>query len=175
MRGLKDRIAVVTGAGGGIGRKICRRSVEEGVNIVAVDLNASVKKPLDKSASRAASTCIAVAITFLSLLTGAAGAATAQELFIHELAILAGDLASWQRDQAKPAGRSNPQARGAPGMTAPRFDVTTMLPIESIDAQTSVTVLRRDRAPDELQLAALRRAWTADPAIRGFRGGPRAG
>jgi hypothetical protein len=129
----------------------------------------SVKKRLEKSASRAASTCIAVAVTFLSLLAGTAGAATAQELFIHKLAILAGDLASWQLDQAKPAGRSNPQARGAPGTTA-RFDVTTMLPIESIDAQTSVTVFLRDGVPNELQLAALRRAWTVDPAIRGFRG-----
>ena len=63
---------------------------------------------LEKSASRAASTCLAVAVSFLSPLTGTA---TAQELFIH-----------------------------------------------------------RDGGPDELQPAALRRAWTADPAIRSFRG-----
>jgi 2-hydroxycyclohexanecarboxyl-CoA dehydrogenase len=40
MRGLNKRVAVVTGAAGGIGREICRRFLEEGVDIIAVDLNA---------------------------------------------------------------------------------------------------------------------------------------
>ena len=45
-----------------------------------------------------------------------------------------------------------------------------MPPIESIDAQTDVAVFLRNGVPDVLRLAALRRAWTVDPAIRGFRG-----
>lgn len=39
MRGLKDRVAVVTGAAGGIGRAICERFVDEGVKLIAADVN----------------------------------------------------------------------------------------------------------------------------------------
>lgn len=38
MRGLKGRVAVVTGAAGGIGQALCRRFVEEGVTVVAADI-----------------------------------------------------------------------------------------------------------------------------------------
>jgi 2-hydroxycyclohexanecarboxyl-CoA dehydrogenase len=40
MRGLENRVAVVTGAAGGIGRAICRRFIDEAINIVALDVNA---------------------------------------------------------------------------------------------------------------------------------------
>ena len=46
MRGLKNKVAVVTGAAGGIGSPICKRFLEEGVNIVAIDLNADALKQL---------------------------------------------------------------------------------------------------------------------------------
>ncbi|EGP53975.1 glucose 1-dehydrogenase [Pseudorhizobium flavum] len=39
MKGLKERVVLVTGAAGGIGRAICNRFVEEGVKLVAADLN----------------------------------------------------------------------------------------------------------------------------------------
>jgi 2-hydroxycyclohexanecarboxyl-CoA dehydrogenase len=48
MRGLKDRVAVVTGAAGGIGRAICRRLAEEGTRVVAADIN---EAELEKFAS----------------------------------------------------------------------------------------------------------------------------
>ncbi|MEX2628961.1 MAG: glucose 1-dehydrogenase [Tistlia sp.] len=38
MRGLRGRVAVVTGAAGGIGRALCTRFVEEGVRLVAADI-----------------------------------------------------------------------------------------------------------------------------------------
>lgn len=41
MRGLKDRVAIVTGAAGGIGQAICARFVDEGVKLVAADVNAA--------------------------------------------------------------------------------------------------------------------------------------
>ncbi len=41
MRALKDKIVVITGAAGGIGRAICRRFAEEGARIVAVDKDAA--------------------------------------------------------------------------------------------------------------------------------------
>ena len=126
-----------------------------------------VEKRLEKSAPRAPSTCIAVAA---AALLGAASAATAQESFIHKPAFLANDLASRQLRQATPADHSNPVQRGAPEATAPRIDAATVPPIESIDAHTDVTVFLRNGVPDELRLAALRRAWTEDSAIRNFKG-----
>ncbi|WP_321390505.1 SDR family oxidoreductase [Emcibacter sp.] len=39
MKGLTDRVAVVTGAASGIGQAIARRFVEEGVRVIAVDRN----------------------------------------------------------------------------------------------------------------------------------------
>jgi len=42
--------------------------------------------------------------------------------------------------------------------------------IDAIDAQTDITVFLRGGVPTELRLAALRRAWSADPAIRDFKG-----
>lgn len=39
MRGLEGRVALVTGAAGGIGRAICERFVDEGIKLVAADVN----------------------------------------------------------------------------------------------------------------------------------------
>lgn len=65
MRGLKDRVAVVTGAAGGIGREICRRFIEEDVRIVALDVNADALKSLavDLRAGEERLFCLAVDIT----------------------------------------------------------------------------------------------------------------
>ncbi|MGB3864539.1 MAG: glucose 1-dehydrogenase [Xanthobacteraceae bacterium] len=46
MRGLEGRVAIVTGAAGGIGRAICRRFVDEGVSIIALDVNDDALKEL---------------------------------------------------------------------------------------------------------------------------------
>ncbi|WP_028226344.1 glucose 1-dehydrogenase [Paraburkholderia ferrariae] len=40
MRGLKEKVVIVTGAAGGIGRALCRRFVEEDAQVVALDLDA---------------------------------------------------------------------------------------------------------------------------------------
>jgi len=106
----------------------------------------------------------------LSLLAATAGAATAHELFIYQPAILASDPASQQLEQGKPADHPNPPERRAPEVTASGFDPATLPPIETIDAQTDITVFLRSGVPNELRLAALRRAWTKDPAIRDFKG-----
>jgi NAD(P)-dependent dehydrogenase (short-subunit alcohol dehydrogenase family) len=44
MRGLQDRVAVVTGAGSGIGLASARRLAEEGAKVVAVDLDEAAGK-----------------------------------------------------------------------------------------------------------------------------------
>ena len=52
----------------------------------------------------------------------------------------------------------------------PDPDLSSLPPIESIDAATDITAFLRKGIPRELSRAALRRAWTADPAIRDFVG-----
>lgn len=39
MRGLKDKVAIITGAAGGIGRSLVQRFLEEGTRVAALDLN----------------------------------------------------------------------------------------------------------------------------------------
>ena len=39
MRGIKGKVAVVTGGGGGIGAAICRRFGEEGASVAVFDIN----------------------------------------------------------------------------------------------------------------------------------------
>ena len=50
------------------------------------------------------------------------------------------------------------------------FDIASLPPIESIDADTDVTAFLRPGVPPDLTRAALRRAWSTDPAIRDFVG-----
>ena len=52
----------------------------------------------------------------------------------------------------------------------PDVDLSSLPPIESIDAATDITAFLRKGIPQELSRAALRRAWSADPAIRDFIG-----
>jgi 2-hydroxycyclohexanecarboxyl-CoA dehydrogenase len=48
MKGLQGKVALVTGAAGGIGGAICRRLVDEGVKLVAADLNEAALKDFVK-------------------------------------------------------------------------------------------------------------------------------
>ena len=64
---------------------------------------------------------------------------------------------------------TEPQADAAQ-KAEPEFDVASLPPIESINALTDVTAFLRQGVPAELTRAALRRVWTADPAIRDFVG-----
>lgn len=50
------------------------------------------------------------------------------------------------------------------------LDLSSLPSIESIDAATDVTAFLRKGIPQELSRAALRRAWSSDPAIRDFVG-----
>jgi hypothetical protein len=52
----------------------------------------------------------------------------------------------------------------------PELDLSSLPPIESITGATDITAFLRKGIPPELTRAALRRAWSSDPAIRDFVG-----
>jgi hypothetical protein len=80
------------------------------------------------------------------------------------------------RSQALPAAdaaSATPPAenRAKPAADAKAgFDLASLPPIESITAATDLRAFMNPGVPAELTRAALRRAWTADPAIRDFVG-----
>ena len=84
-----------------------------------------------------------------------------------------------QAEQPAPPAAAARDPRSAPGdgvsdatakKTDAEFDPATLPPIESITAISDVTAFLRAGVPVELTRAALRRVWTADPAIRDFVG-----
>ena len=84
-----------------------------------------------------------------------------------------------QREQAAPdappteraTGDATPPAPAArPGPVEPAFDLSSLPPIETITAETDIRAFLAPGVPAELRLAALRRAWVADPKVRDFVG-----
>jgi hypothetical protein len=60
--------------------------------------------------------------------------------------------------------------RKPPVAGAPAFDPASLPSLDSIGAQTDIRAFLQAGVPNDLKLAALRRAWSADPAIRDFKG-----
>lgn len=75
-----------------------------------------------------------------------------------------------QQDASEEAQREAQSTAATEEGSKPEVDLSNLPPIESIDAATDVTAFLREGIPQELSRAALRRAWTADPAIRDFVG-----
>jgi len=73
-------------------------------------------------------------------------------------------------EKAAEAQEASPSDRTAAEPVPPERDLSSLPPIESIDAATDITAFLRKGIPQELSRAALRRAWSADPAIRDFVG-----
>jgi hypothetical protein len=82
-------------------------------------------------------------------------------------------------DVDMPATRSTPETSVTPNEAAPvvekdsdgpRLDLALLPPIESITAHTDIRAFLAPGVPRELAAAALRRAWSVDPAIRDFVG-----
>jgi hypothetical protein len=74
------------------------------------------------------------------------------------------------REEAAEADGSSPCNRATAEPVSLETDLSNLPPIESIDAVTDITAFLRKGIPQELSRAALRRAWSADPAIRDFVG-----
>lgn len=64
----------------------------------------------------------------------------------------------------------NAERAAVPSTEPAAFDISQLPPIESITAATDVRTFLAPGVPAELTRAALRRAWSADPAIRDFVG-----
>src|SRR3981189_3250390 len=75
--------------------------------------------------------------------------------------------------QAEAASTGVEAATEQPGIdaaTQEAFDPASLPSIDSITADTDIVAFLRSDVPTELTRAALRRAWTSDPAIRDFIG-----
>jgi hypothetical protein len=57
-----------------------------------------------------------------------------------------------------------------PELPEPPFDPASLPSLDSIGAQTDIRAFLQANVPPDLVRAALRRAWTADPVIRNFKG-----
>ena len=67
-----------------------------------------------------------------------------------------------------PTAQEGSLQAGAPSK-AP-FDPDSLPPVDSITAESDIKAFLQSGVPQDLTRAALRRAWTADPAIRDFVG-----
>ncbi len=90
-------------------------------------------------------------------------------------------LARWSRrkrearakaTQPDPATHDEVQSAPPPGANDddPDFDLSSLPSLDSITSATDIKAFLRKGIPQELTRAALRRAWSADPAIRDFVG-----
>jgi len=59
---------------------------------------------------------------------------------------------------------------GAGGLVANTADLGRLPPIDSIEARTDIRQFLAASVPTDVQVAALRRVWSADPSIRDFVG-----
>jgi hypothetical protein len=80
------------------------------------------------------------------------------------------DSAEPESDRTAPGSQPRQAISKDDAGTPPEFDVTKLPPVESIDADTEISAFMQKGVPSALRHAALRRAWSADPAIRDFMG-----
>lgn len=73
--------------------------------------------------------------------------------------------------RAQPASARDDRAPAGDGKSSlPTFDLAKLPSLDSITAETDIRAFLLPGVPAELSRAALRRAWSADPAIRDFVG-----
>lgn len=86
-----------------------------------------------------------------------------------------GFLARWSRLKRGEEERGE-EARPQPVEPAPEppeaetVDLASLPPLDSLCAESDYTAFLKEGVPEELRRLALRKAWTSDPAISGFRG-----
>jgi Protein of unknown function (DUF3306) len=89
----------------------------------------------------------------------------------------AGDERERSTGEARPSERAadavpppQPVQAADAETTDPAFDLSKLPPIESITAETDIRAFLAPGVPADVRLAALRRAWVADPKVRDFVG-----
>ena len=80
----------------------------------------------------------------------------------------AADAPAASADAAKPAAAS--PARQGEAAPIPEFDLSKLPSLDSIGADSDIKAFLQSGVPLALRNAALRRAWSADPAIRNYIG-----
>ena len=80
----------------------------------------------------------------------------------------AADAPAASADAAKPAAAS--PARQGEAAPVPEFDLSKLPSLDSIGADSDIKAFLQSGVPLALRNAALRRAWSADPAIRNYIG-----
>jgi hypothetical protein len=78
--------------------------------------------------------------------------------------------ADTRRDDEAPSPPSSAKLEPSPAVAKPTFDLSKLPALDSITSASDVRAFLMPGVPPELTRAALRRAWTADPAIRDFVG-----
>lgn len=71
---------------------------------------------------------------------------------------------------APPPVAATPAPPPAPAPEEPPFDIASLPAIDSLTLASDFTAFLRKEVPEALKRAALRRAWSLDPAIRDFIG-----
>jgi Protein of unknown function (DUF3306) len=74
------------------------------------------------------------------------------------------------RDYGEDAAATAPKEGEKTAANSQPLDLVSLPPIDLIGANTDISAFLRPGVPMELTRAALRRAWTSDPAIRDFVG-----
>ena len=82
-----------------------------------------------------------------------------------------GFLSRWSRRkrEAKAEPETKPAEAPEEEFTKEEFDVSTLPSLESLDAASDYAAFMKQGVPKALRLAALRKAWTTDPAITGYK------
>ena len=72
--------------------------------------------------------------------------------------------------KSAPEARADDRSATESATAEPEFDITQLPSLESIAANSDIRAFLQKGVPSHLRHAALRRAWSADPAIRDFVG-----
>jgi hypothetical protein len=77
-----------------------------------------------------------------------------------------GFLSRWSR--RKREAKAEPKTKPAE-VPDEEFDLSTLPSLETLDAASDYAAFMKQGVPKALRLAALRKAWTTDPAITGYK------